>query len=190
MRPLSGGGLLDQVRELRDLIPAGDPVTQVRPERDPVFAAGLFQADEGIATSSPVLAAGAGADLALLDHVAQVVLAAVVMQGQIRVVQHPQQFVPVALEALEDWMERFAGGDRGAQGVELGVDRGFGRRRRLLPVGRQVPIQRPDLLLDPGNGLPVGRIERQQVLQGALGMHPAQGVDEQGKLPGVIAQQA
>ena len=30
------------------------------------------------------------------------------MQGQIRVVQHLQQFVPVALEALEDWMERFA----------------------------------------------------------------------------------
>ena len=102
--------------------------------------------------------------------------------GQIRVIQHPQQFVPVALEALEDLIERFAGGDRSAQGVELGVDGGFRRRGGQRAIGIQVPIEGPDLLPNPGNGDPIRLVRGEKLLQGPLGMHPAQGMDERGQI--------
>jgi hypothetical protein len=53
------------------------------------------------------LAAGPGADLAFLDHVPQVGLAAVVVDRQVGALEHPQQFGLVALETVQDVIERF-----------------------------------------------------------------------------------
>ena len=186
---LGCGGLANQVRERGDGVLAGDPIVEVLPKGETMFPAGLLEADEGIPTASPGLTAGAGTDLALLHHVPEVVLAAVVVQRQVRVVQHPQQFVAGALEAAQPLIERFAGRDRRAQRIQLSVDDVFRYWVRLLTVGRQRSIEGPHLLLDPINRLPVGVVQGQNLLQRALGVDPAEGVDEQGKLPRVIAQQ-
>ena len=69
----------NQVREGRDHVQAGHPIFEVVPEGDALFAAGLLEAGKGVAALTPDRAAGAGADFALLDHVAQVGLAAVVV---------------------------------------------------------------------------------------------------------------
>ena len=74
------GGVADQVRERGYRVLTGHPIVQVFPEGETVFQAGLLEAEEGVATSSSVLAAGAGADLAFLHHVPDVILAAVVVQ--------------------------------------------------------------------------------------------------------------
>jgi len=103
--------------------------------------------------------------------------------------QHPQQFGLVALEAVQDLIERFAGGFRGAQRLEAGGDPVFGRRVGMPAAGLQVPIQEPDLLPHPGDGAPVRLIQGHQVRQGPLGMDPAQAVHEQVQLAGIVADQ-
>ena len=138
-----------------------------------MLTAGFLEAGEGIPTLSPDLAAGPGADLAFLDHVPQVVLAAVVVERQVGAFQHPQELGLITLETLEDVIEGFAGGFGGAQGLEAGGDLGFGRRVRMLTVGLQVPIEEPNLLPHPGDGSPVRVGQRQQVLQRPLSMDPA-----------------
>ena len=80
----------NQLREGRDMVQAGHPIFEVRPEGDALFAAGLLEAGEGVAASSPVRAAGAGADVAFLHHIAQVGLAAVVVDRQVGALQHPE----------------------------------------------------------------------------------------------------
>jgi toxin CcdB len=72
-------GPANQVRKGRDHVQAGHPILEVRPEGDALFATGLLEAGEGVAASSPVRAAGAGADVPFLHHVPQVGLAAVVV---------------------------------------------------------------------------------------------------------------
>ena len=69
----------NQLREGVDQVQADHPILEVLPEGDALFAASLFRADGGIATSSPDLAADPSINLALFDHVPQVSLAAVVV---------------------------------------------------------------------------------------------------------------
>jgi hypothetical protein len=155
-----------------------------------MFAASLLEAGEGVPTLSPDLVAGPGADLAFFDHVPQVVLTAVVVERQVGAFQHSQQPGLVTLEALQHAVKGFAGGFGGAQSFKAGGDLGFGHRVGMLTVGLQVLIEKPDLLLHPGGGLPVRVVQGQQVLQRPLGMHPAQAVHEEVELPGIVADQA
>lgn len=53
----------NQLRQRRDHIQAGHPILEALPKRDALFAAGLLETGEGVPASSPVLAAGAGADV-------------------------------------------------------------------------------------------------------------------------------
>ena len=71
--------LTDQVSERRYHLQTRHPIFEVLPKRESVFATGLLETGEGIAASSPGRAASAGTDLALLNPVAQVVFAAVVV---------------------------------------------------------------------------------------------------------------
>jgi len=120
-----------------------------------MLTAGFLEAGEGVPTLSPDLTSGPGADLAFFNHIPQVVLTAVVMERQVGAFQHPQQLGLVALEALEDVIEGWAGRFGGAQGLEAGGDVGFGHGVRMLTVGPQVSIEEPDLLPHPGDGPPV-----------------------------------
>ena len=129
-----------------------------------MFTAGFLEAGEGVPTLSPDLAAGPGADLAFFNHVPQVVLATVVVQRQVGTLQHPQELGLITLQALEDVIERFAGGFGGAQRLEARGELGFGRRVGMLAVGLQVPIEEPHLLPHPGNSPPVRVVQGQQVL--------------------------
>ena len=153
-----------------------------------MFTAGFLEAGEGVATLSPDLTPSTGADLAFFHPVSQIVLTAVVMKRQVGAVQHPQQFGLLALEPPQHLIERFAGRCRGAQGLEAAGNAGFNGGVGSLPVGFQVPIQSPDLLPDPGDGLPVRLVQGQQVLQRPFGMDPAQAMNEQIKLPGIVTE--
>ena len=109
MQSISGrGGPANQVREGGDHVPAGHPIFEVLPEGDALFAAGLLEAGEGVAALAPDRAAGPGADLAFLNHVPQVGLAAVVVDRPVGALEHPQQFGLVALETVQDLIKRFA----------------------------------------------------------------------------------
>ena len=121
-------GPANQLREGRDFVQAGHPILEVLPEGETLFAAGLLEAGEGVAASAPVRAAGSGADVAVLHDVPQVGLAAVVVDRPVGALQHPQPFGLVALEPLQDLIERFAGRFRGAQRFEVRSDPVFGRR--------------------------------------------------------------
>ena len=77
------------------------------------------------------------------------------MDRQVGAFQHPEQFGLVALEPLQDLIERFAGRFRGAQRFKAGGDPVLGRRLGMPAVGLQVPIQEPDLPAHPGDGAPV-----------------------------------
>ncbi len=56
-----------------------DTIFEVLPKREALFATRLFETGEGVATASPRRTAGAGIDLALLDPVAQVIFATVIV---------------------------------------------------------------------------------------------------------------
>ena len=43
-----GDALFDEIGQQRDLIGAGDAVDEITPKRDAEFAAGFFQAEEGV----------------------------------------------------------------------------------------------------------------------------------------------
>ena len=83
-------GPTNQLCEGRDHVQAGHPIFEVLPEGDALFAAGLLEAGEGVAALSPDLAAGPGTDVAFFDDIAQIGLAAVVVERQVGARQHPQ----------------------------------------------------------------------------------------------------
>ena len=75
---MSGGRRpTDQVSERWYHIQPRYPIFEVLPKREAMFATRLFETGEGVATTSPRLATGAGTDLALLDPVAQVIFTTV-----------------------------------------------------------------------------------------------------------------
>ncbi len=77
---MSGGRRpTDQVSERWYHIQTRYPIFEVLPKRESVFATGLLETGEGVATASPRLAPRASTDLTLLNHVAPVILAAVVV---------------------------------------------------------------------------------------------------------------
>ena len=71
--------LTDQVSERRYHLQTRYPIFEVLQKRESVFVTGLLETGEGVATASPRRTAGARTDFALLNHVAQIVLAAVVV---------------------------------------------------------------------------------------------------------------
>jgi hypothetical protein len=61
----------------------GHAVGHQGPERDPKFSAGLLETRERIPTASTRVAAGAGADVAFLNAVAEIVFRVIRVQGHV-----------------------------------------------------------------------------------------------------------
>jgi len=139
-------------------------------------------------TSSPRLAAGAGHYLALLNHVAQVILAAVLCVMQFRPLQHPQEFRLLGLEVLQapdSTAHRWSPWRTGLKGYGELV---FVRWGRVAGSRLSGPGRGPDLLLRPLNRRRSNSFRAAGAAR-PFRMHPAQAMDKQIKLTGVIADQ-
>ena len=188
----ASGGLAaaaDEVWKVRDGRTAGDaePGAEIVPEGDAELPAGLGEAEEGVAAVAADVAVGSAADLALGHLAADVVLRAVGVQRDLRVIEHHQQLGLVGVQPLQQAVE---GGEAGApleDAVEARPQLAAPAWRRLEPVGLQVGIEPPDQPADMllGGALLVG--ERLQLVHQALGVDPAQRVLADVELPGVVA---
>src|SRR3990170_1390343 len=103
----------NELRQGSNRARAAEPVVEELPEGDPQLPAGLLQTREGISTAAPELAAGAPADLALLDVLADVPLTGVVVQRDVGPVEHQQQLRLVVVQPLERLVQRREAGPGG-----------------------------------------------------------------------------
>ena len=87
-----------------------DAVVEVVPERDAELAAGLLETGKGVAAAAAQFAARPAADLAPFDIVADVVLAAVSMQRDVRAQQDQEQLALMAIQPLQGRIEGGKGG--------------------------------------------------------------------------------
>ena len=92
--------------KLRDCPHLSDAVVEIAPEGKAELAAGFLQTSKGIAATASQVATGSAADLAPFDVAADVVLATVGVQRDLRAQEHKKQFFLVVLDAFEERIER------------------------------------------------------------------------------------
>ena len=69
---------------------ASEAILEIVPEREAELLAGLLQAEEGIPCGPPRLASGGRTNFAFLDIVANIILAQVIVQRDVRSLQHEE----------------------------------------------------------------------------------------------------
>ena len=139
----------------RDVIAQGEPVEQIIPEPDPEFLTGLLEAGESIACTTAVLGAGGAGDFAFDDVLADVALAQIIVQRDVRTFEHEQQLGFVLVPSFEGLVERLEIGFGFTQRVEAVVDGPFGLGGGLELVGLELVVEGPQ-------GLP-GALQRLNV---------------------------
>src|SRR5690242_931944 len=143
------GGLTsaaDEFWKVRDDTSSGDtePGAKVVPEGDAKFPAGLCKSEEGVAAVAADIALGSAADLALGNLAADVVLRAVGVQRDLRVIEHHQQLGLVGVQPLKQAVE---GGEARVpleDTIEARTQFTASAWRRIEPVGLQIGIEPPD----------------------------------------------
>ena len=164
-----------------------EPVAEVVPERDAEFAAGVHQAEEGVATVTSCFAVGATTDLALDDVAANVAFGPVGVQRYFRPVEHRQQLCLVGMQPLKQAIERdetcAAVKDTIEAGVHLAAASGGWGGAIGLEVGIEPPDQRADALL--GGAVQIG--ESVELVHQPLRVDPAQRMPTDDELTGIIA---
>jgi hypothetical protein len=200
----NGGDVTEQKpgRRLRCLSPATDEVCQARdtwltwdeepaaeiiPESDAQLGASLRQTKEGVAAVATDVAAGATADFAFGYLTADVVLRAVRVQGNVRMVEHGQQLGLIGVQPLQQAIKSDEAGVTAEHVVEPFVELGTPPRCRcdavVFQIGVELPDQRTHKLL--GGTLVVG--ERVKLVYQPLRMDPAQRMVADSELAGVVA---
>src|SRR5438445_4499365 len=114
------GALADPGSQGGDLTAAANAVPQVVPEVHPQLAASFLQSRERLPAAAAFVTAGAAADLALLDVLADVSLRGVVVQRHLRPLQNAQQVGAVVAHLPEHAVDARVAGLLAAQGVEAG----------------------------------------------------------------------
>src|ERR1035437_8009073 len=117
-----------------------EPGAKVVPERDTKLAAGLTKTEEGVAAVAPGVGLGAAADLALGHLAADVVLRAVGVQRDLRMVEHHQQLGLVGMQPLEQPIERGEGSGALEDPVKTRPHFAAPARRWRSSVGLQVGV--------------------------------------------------
>ena len=128
-----------------------EAAAEIVPERDALFGAGLEQPEEGIATIPPDIAAGAAANFFLCDVAPDFALGAVRMEGDLRAIEHGQQFRLVGPLPCQQAIEGDEPGAAFEDPIEAGTQLAATARRRVkavrFQVGVEIPDQRSDTLL-------------------------------------------
>jgi len=142
---------------------------------------------EAIAATLAQVAAGAAADLAPLHVTSDIAFAAVGMQDDVRALEHQQQLLLVGVQPLEQLVEGGEGGALGEDGVVTRLKRRGQCRIGIALIGFEVRVQVPNFAAYPFLILTMAFIERDQLVDQALGVDPAQGMEQNRKLPGSVA---
>ena len=127
----------------RDVIAQGEPVEQIIPEPDPEFLTGLLEAGESIACTTAVLGAGGAGDFAFDDVLADVALAQIIVQRDVRTFEHEQQLGFVLVPSFEGLVERLEIGFGFTQRIEACLDRAFGFGVGFELVGLELVVEAP-----------------------------------------------
>src|SRR5712691_10883406 len=165
----------------------GEAVAEVIPEGDAELGAGLGQAEESIAAVAPDVASGAAADLTPGDLTADVVLGAVGVQWDLRVVEHQQQFGLFGVEAREQPIEAGKAGMPLEDTIEAGAQLGAPARRGVGFVSLEIAVKPPDERAHALLRRVLPLAKGVELVDQALGMHPAQAMPPEIELSGVIA---
>ena len=97
---VQGRSSSDEIGQVGNVVFLAHPVEQVIPEGDALFFAGLFQAGEGVATSSTLIGSGTAADLSFDDVFPDIAFTQVVVERDIRSFQNQQQLRFVIVPAV------------------------------------------------------------------------------------------
>src|SRR5712691_8521792 len=181
--------MLDEIGEVGNLMVGWcmEPIAEIVPEEDAELAAGLGEAEEGVAAIASGVAAGAAADFALGDVASDVAFGSVGVKGDLRAVEDEEQLGLVGMETSEQAVEGDKAGAALEDTVEAGAQRRLAPRRWVGLVGLEVAIEPPD---EAAHALLRGALEvgeGVELVDEALGMHPAQAMLPDVELSGVVA---
>src|SRR5271170_8164961 len=121
---------------------------EVVPKFDAVLAAGLQEAEEGVAAVAADVGAGPAADLALGDVATDVVLGAVGVQRDIGPIEHLEQFALVGPLAGQQTIESGEAGLVAEDAVEPRRQDRLALRRGMAAPGLQIGVEEPDQAAD------------------------------------------
>lgn len=109
------------------------------------------------------------------------------MQRDLRMIEDEEQFGLVRVEAGEQAVERGKAGAPPEDAVEAGAQFGPAPRRRIGLIGLEITVEPPDEGADAllRRALPLG--ESLELVDEALGMHPAQAMPAERELSSVVA---
>ena len=162
-----------QVWDLR-LVWNGKPRAEVIPEGDAELGAGLVEAEKGIAAIATRIASGAAAHLSFGDLTADIVLRSIGVQRNLGPIEHHQQFALVGAEPSEQPVENDEPGLACEDAIEARPQRSPALSVRILSIGFEIAIERPDQSTNPGLDLALIIGEGIELVNEPLGMNPAQ----------------
>src|SRR5664279_4956771 len=138
----------------------------------------LLQADKSVAAAPPQLAPCAGADLPLLRPLPNVVFRKVVVQRNLRAIQHQQEIVPLLVNPSQGFVQVRKAGPSPKQPVEVPLQRGLASQAQRFPVGQQTLVILPHGIADAVDRFLFPRTQRNQFADGPLGVQPAQRMEQ------------
>ena len=167
-----------------------ETVAQEIAKRNFQLLARFLQAEERIAAAAAIFGAGRRADFSFFDEVADITLSQIIVERDFGVLQHPQKFWLVLMEAPEREIE-------GDEASFLGKDLLETRRKLafLFCSGSslelfEVLIEMPDFAADLFLSGAMSITKSDNLVDGAFGVDPTQGMQESRdiKLPGIITE--
>jgi hypothetical protein len=182
------GFLADHVGQALELAQAGHAVFQIVPEANAQFATGFLQAGEGVSATPTRGAPCAAADLATLDELADVRLLGVVVQRNLRMLQHTQQVGLHRTHRLEHLIEVGIAGALIDQGVETGCQDRLLSRVGIQLVRLQSLVQLPNLSANRLQDGPMLVVVRHHLEQGTFRVNPTGGMQQDDELQRPIAE--
>src|SRR4051794_23108395 len=165
----------------------GEPGAEIVPERHSELLAGFHQAQERVPAIAAPVAASSAADLAPGDLGADVVLRSVGVQRDLGAVEHSEQFGLVGTQPREQPVQGDETGPTLKDAIKPRPQFGPAAPGWLSPVGLEVAVkpadQRSQVLLCRALMIREGI----ELVHEALGVHPAQGMQADAELAGIVA---
>src|SRR5881628_1618105 len=183
------GSPLNQLPQGKDTTPSVYAILKKLPERNTQLATRLLQAQEAVPAAAAQVASRAGTDLARLRPLPHIPLHQIVLQRQVRVLQHQQQFCFLRVHPRQRLVQLHEARALQKQRVELAIQLPLLPRRGRQPVVLQSLVVVPDLIPHALQRLVLRGRQRHYTRHVALGVQPAQPmqVAQQLELPGVVA---
>ena len=113
------GRLPHEVRQVKDCMHSAYAILKILPEGYAQLPAGLLQADKSIAAASARFAPRTGADLSPLRPFSNVAFREIVVQRNLRAIQHQQEISPLLVNPSQRFVQLRKAGPPPEQAVEI-----------------------------------------------------------------------